>query len=106
MSYFKNRNRMYDYLDEIEGLYPLKISHGGVTVDYGRKRFYHTEFRIDANTDAKSFTIVTDWGYIRGCTSIHLCRNELVVESDFGNCKINMYYKNIEKFEVRIDELE
>lgn len=97
-----NRNQMYVYLDEL-GLYPCTIAHGKRS--NGKMKYYHTEFRLNERNQ-QSMTIITDWGYIRGCTSIHLCTNELVVESDFGRCKINIYYKNIEKFEVRVEEIE
>lgn len=98
-----NRNRMYEYLEEI-GMYSIFVSHGQ---NYkGRRKYYHTEFRPNREMHKDRFTIVTDWGYIRGCSSIHLCMRELVVESDFGHCKINMFYKNIEKFEVRLEDID
>ena len=97
-----NRNQMYLYLKD-KGMYPCSIYRGKRS--NGKGKFYHTEFRLNQETQ-QSITIITDWGYIRGCTSIHLCTNELVVESDYGQCKINIYYKNIEKFEVRVEEIE
>lgn len=88
-----NRNVMYDYLKSI-GMY---------SVFHRRKHGYHTEFRLN-NPNQKDATIYTDWGYIRHMRSIHLCANEMVIESEWSDMKINMYYKDISKFEVIIME--
>lgn len=91
-----NRNQMYHYLNDI-GLYKLIHRRSD-------KKSYHFEFVEDRNSDRKVYAIVTDWGYIRGFTSIHLCMNEIVVESDYGFAKINMFYKHMNKFEVLFDD--
>ena len=87
-----NRNVMYDYL-ESKGMYAIFVHHG---------KSYHTEFRLDK--DSQSYCeVITDWGYIRNVYSIHLCTNEVVIESKFGDMKVNVKYSKMEKFEVWIE---
>lgn len=99
-----NRNQLYNYLVDL-GLKRLIKHH------YGKKfnghYAYHTEFVPDMNTSMRIESIITDWGYIRGVNRIYICRNEIVLASDYDSCKINMNYKDIKKFEVRMyDENE
>jgi hypothetical protein len=89
---------MYHYLKD-KGLFPL-IHRNSKT----RGKTYHIEFVEDKYKDKKIYAIKTDWGYIRGFDSIHLCANEVVIVSDYGFAKINMYYKNINTFEVLFDD--
>ena len=89
-----NRNMMYDYLKSI-GMYP---------VIHRRKVGYHVEFRKDYRKNQTIEGIILDWGYVRGFDSIHLCRDEIVLEA--LDSKINIKYKSIEKFEVIIYEDE
>ena len=88
-----NRNTMYDYL-ESKGMKPIFIH---------RKKAYHTEFRLDKNQG--DCWIYTDWGYIRHVFSIHLCMNEIVVESKL-DMKVNIKYSSMKKFEVYIEEVD
>lgn len=89
-----NRNQMYNYLKEIE-LFP-KVHWGD--------RGYHVEFVEDTSKNYEITGIVFDWGFVRGVDSIHLCADEIVIECKFGFGKINVYYKNIDKFEVKMIE--
>jgi len=88
-----NRNVMYDYLLS-KGLYKIFIWADD-------RKSYHTKFRL--NMGQIDCTIVTDWGYIRHVESIHLCKNEIVIESQYSDMKINIFYKEIKKFEVEIE---
>lgn len=98
-----NRNQMYNYLKSL-GMKPIIHRRGKKGVKH---RSYHVEFVIDReNINQTIRMIMTDWGYIRGFQSIHLCKEEIVVVSDYGTGKINMYYKDINKFEVIIDEID
>ncbi len=94
-----NRNTMYEYLKQV-GMYPM-VHWKEVN---GKKKNYHVEFVENKNKDKRIYAIRTDWGYIRGCTSIHLCAKEIVIESDYGFTKINMYYKDIKNFEVLYED--
>lgn len=87
-----NRNVMYNYLKEL-GMYA--VFHRG-------EKGYHAEFRLNYDYDQEDATILTDWGYIRHIYSIHLCSDEIVIQSKYSDMKINMYYKDITKFEVII----
>lgn len=90
---------MYHYLKSL-GLYPVKV-----TGRYKRKKQYHVEFRENRKyPERKLQAVITDWGYVRGVFSIHLCLDEVVLESEYGDCKINIYYKSMGKFEVIYDE--
>ena len=89
-----NRNMMYEYLKSL-GMYGIFHRH-----KYG----YHTEFRLNQEENQYDATIKTDWGYIRHIYSIHLCANEIVIEAHFSDMKINMFYKDINTFEVSIME--
>ena len=93
-----NRNVMYQYLKSV-GMYPVMHRNSET-----KGKTYHIEFVEDRNKEKRIYAIKTDWGYIRGFTSIHLCTNEIVVESDYGFAKINMYYKDINTFEVLFDD--
>lgn len=91
-----NRNVMYDYLKDI-GMKPFFVYH--------KKGHYHTKFTLDEDEPNSYCIIVTDWGYIRGCNTINLCTDEVVIESEcyyLGTAKINIRYDKMEKFEVRI----
>ena len=89
-----NRNVMYNYLKEI-GLYPIFVHH-----ESGKS--YHVEFRTQQQ---HTYSIIeTDWGYIRRFSSIHLCTDEIVIETQIGEMKVNINYKDIKKFEVRLLE--
>lgn len=91
-----NRNMMYEYLKE-KGLYAIFVHRkDGKT--------YHTEFRLQPHQE--ECTLITEWGYIRHIYSIHLCQNEIVVESKFGDMKVNIKYSRMEKFEIQIYEKE
>lgn len=92
-----NRNQLYDYLTSL-GLFPLFI--------WRDKKSYHVEFRNNADSDEKIGAIVTDWGYITGVDSIHLFTNELAVTCGYEMGQINMYYSKLDKFEVRMEEIE
>lgn len=87
---------MYDYLKEI-GLYPSKIWR-----DASRKRHprYHMVFGENKDNNLRIDSIITDWGYLRGFDTIYLCANEVVIESPFESCKVNIKYNEINKFEV------
>lgn len=88
-----NRNMMYDLLKS-KGMYPIFVHRNNA-------KAYHVEFRLNRNqTDCR---IDTDWGYIRHVYSIHLCTNEIVIESRL-DMKVNILYRKIEKFEVLIEE--
>ena len=89
-----NRNQMYDYLKS-KGMYAIFR-----WADDGKS--YHAEFRL--NNGQTDCTIITDWGYIRHIYSIHLCMNEIVIEAYMDRMKININYKDIENFEVIIEE--
>ena len=89
-----NRNRMYNYLK----------SKGMYAIFQQRKGGYHVEFRLNHDLNQSDCTVVTDWGYIRHIYSIHLCRDEIVIEAYMDRMKINMYYRDIKKFEVMIVE--
>lgn len=65
---------------------------------------YHTEFRL--NEGQVDCRIDFDWGYIRHVNRIHLCKNEMVVESKFADMKVNINYKDIKKFEVYIEWMD
>lgn len=97
-----NRNQMYNYLKDI-GMYPIMRWR-----DPSKKRHpkYHIEFVVDRNSNLYIDSIVTDWGYLRGFNRIHLCRDEVVLESDFESAKVNIKYNKMNKFEVRIFERE
>ena len=90
---------MYIYLKSL-GMRPMMRWRGP------KHRFYHTEFVPERTSNQTINMIILDWGYVRGFQSIHLCKNEIVIESDYGNAKINMNYKDINKFEVIIDEID
>lgn len=89
-----NRNVMYDYLKE-KGMYAMFIWADD-------RKSYHTEFRLQPHQN--DCYIITDWGYIRHVQSIHLCMNEVVIVGGFGDLKVNINYKDMQKFEVRIWE--
>ena len=88
---------MYDYLKSI-GLFPVMHRRGKKK----KHRIYHIEFTTDYHKNQIIEYIYTDWGYIRGAESIHLCQNEIVIES--FHTKININYKDIDKFEVYLAE--
>ena len=90
-----NRNTMYEYLLS-EGMY--KIFRWA-----DDRKSYHTEFRPNKSSGQIDCKVVTDWGYIRHVEAIHLCKNELVIESRFSDMKVNIFYKEIKKFEVEIE---
>ena len=90
-----NRNQMYQYLKEI-GLYPVMHRRGPKK----KHRMYHIEFVPDKNKNHRISHILTDWGYIEGFEHIHLYANEVALESNYEFCKININYRDIEKFEV------
>lgn len=87
-----NRNQLYHYLKE-KGLYGIFRR---------RKNGYHVEFCENAESDYGIYRILTDWGYIRGVERIHLCTNEVVIESKYGFGKVNIFYKDMDKFEVEL----
>ena len=86
-----NRNTMYDCL----------FAKGIKTSRQYIGRGYHIIFNIEPNQECD---IVFDWGYIRGVQSIRLFTNECVIESRWEDMKVNVYYKDIDKFEVRLYE--
>lgn len=90
-----NRNMMYEYL--------LSLKMYKIFRWADDRKSYHTEFRLNNDENQTDCTIFTDWGFIRHVDSIHLCKNEIVIESKFSDMKINMFYRNIEKFEVKIE---
>lgn len=99
-----NRNQMYTYLKEI-GLIPL-IHHRGRK---HRQPVYHMEFVEDKESSLRIDSIITDWGYISGFNRINLYAREIALESNIDFCKININYKDINKFEVVMfdeDEIE
>ena len=46
--------------------------------------------------------LITDWGYIRHIDAFYLCKDEVVIEAKYSDMKVNMKYKSIEKFDVRV----
>lgn len=93
-----NRNMMYDYLLSV-GMYKMFQWADD-------RKSYHVEFRLNSDKGQSDCKIITDWGYIRHIHSIHLCKNEIVIESRFTDMKINMNYKDIKKFEVEIEYMD
>lgn len=91
---------MYEYLKGI-GLHPVMHRRGPKK----RHRIYHIEFTPDYREDYWIERIITDWGYLRGFNRIHLCLNEIVLENGMG-AKVNINYKDINKFEVVLEEDE
>jgi len=89
-----NRNEMYYYLKSI-GMFKLII---------WRETGYHVKFVPDNEKEYFSMRINLDWGYIREFDAIHLCTNEIVIETKYGFSKININYKSINKFEVILEE--
>ena len=89
---------MYDYLKDM-GMFPLMRGKVG-----GRKKKYYVSFVIDKDSDYTDCLIVTDWGYIRHVDAINLCANEIVIEAKYSDMKININYKDIDKFEVKLYE--
>ena len=87
-----NRNTVYDYLKS-KGMY-------GIFVWADNRKSYHTEFRL--NNGQGDCWIYFDWGYIRHVESIHLCQKEMVIESKYSDMKVNVFYKDIKNFEVKI----
>ena len=88
-----NRNQMYEYLKSL-GMY-------GIFRWAEDRNSYHAEFvKNNGQIDCR---INTDWGYIRHVERIHLCMNEIVIESKYSDMKINIMYKSMEKFEVEIE---
>lgn len=90
-----NRNTMYYYLKE-KGLYSIRRWSDD------RNR-YHTEFRPNRELDQKNITIKFDWGYVRNVKYIWLYASEIVLEGAISDLKINVNYRDIEKFEVDIE---
>lgn len=91
-----NRDEMYRLLKE-HGMYPVMIWADN-------RKSYHIRFDLNRNRDQHDCMILTEWGYIRHIVSIHLCTSEIVLEAEYGRMKVNIYYRNIDKFEVRIEE--
>lgn len=86
-----NRSTIYEYLKSTD-LYPLYYSKTG----------YHIRFVLQRH---QTFCRVNfGYGFVRGVESIYLCGNELVIESKYGDMKINLYYKDIQELEVYIEE--
>ena len=86
---------MYNYLRE-KGMYSI------TRWSDDRKR-YHMEFRLNEAESQKDCTVFLDWGYIRHIKYIWLCTSEIVLEGAISDMKININYRNIEKFEVEIE---
>ena len=69
------------------------------------ERGYYIEFYKD-NNKHESVSVLTDWGYIRGVDSIALCTYEVVILSQWEDMKVNLLYRKMDKFEVRVLERE
>lgn len=91
-----NRNELYHYLKDI-GLFGV-IHHG--------ERGYHFEFVEDATKNLEINAVRFDWGYLRNVKRIHLCANELVLEGNLTEMKVNVFYRHINEFEVEMIEKE
>lgn len=87
---------MYELLKDL-GMKPLFYGN-----KKGKKPKYYTKFTLDQESEQRDCLIETDWGYIRHVHSINLCQDEVVIESKYSDMKVNMYYKDIEKFDARI----
>ena len=83
-----NRNKMYDYLKET----------GMKSLFYRKGKGYYVKFVL--NLYIKYSQIIINDMYIRDFYSISLCTNEIVVRDEMDKMKINIKYKDIEKFEV------
>lgn len=90
-----NRNTMYDYLKSLK-MYQMSVWHES------RKK-YHMKFVLNSDEEQTYCEIVTDWGYIRDVHTIHLCRDEIVIEAKLSDMKVNIKYRTIKKFEVYIE---
>ena len=89
-----NRNVMYEYL-ESKGLF-LKV------IRTNNSHKYYVTFTIDQESDQVDCDLITDWGYIRHIDTFYLCRDEVVIEAKYSDMKVNIKYRNIEKFDVRV----
>lgn len=90
-----NRNVMYHYLTDL-GLYSIRRWSDD-------RHRYHTEFVMDRDSNQTDITIIFDWGYVRHVRYIWLCNSEIVIQGGLSDLKINVNYRDIEKFEVRIE---
>ena len=66
------------------------------------RRSYHTEFRLQSHQS--DCTVRFNFGYVRHIYSIHLCSNEIVIESKWSDMKVNVNYKDIEMIEIIVEE--
>ena len=66
---------------------------------------YNLEFYKD-NDIHETVSVITDWGHIREVESIALCTDEVVVLPKWSDMKVNILYKRMDVFEVRVIELE
>lgn len=88
-----NRNVMYHLLQDA-GLKDLSLWADD-------RKSYHTEFRLQPHQS--DCTAIFDFGYVRHIESIHLCRDEIVIEGKWSDMKINVRYTKIKEFEVRVE---
>lgn len=88
-----NRNQIYNYLKEIEELKPLFYKHG---------KGYHIRFVPKVWT--KYTQIILNDLYISDFYSITLLIQKIIVQGETSDMEIHIRYKNIEKFEVLIEE--
>ena len=92
-----NRNLMYDYLMG-KGLF-LKMIWRDTKK---RTPKYHVAFTLNKDEDQVDCDLITDWGYIRHIDAFYLCKDEVVIEAKYSDMKVNIKYKSIEKFDVRV----
>lgn len=90
-----NRSTIYDYM-KTTGLSIRK---------HKMERGYYLEFYKD-NDIHETVSVITDWGHIREVESIALCTDEVVVLPKWSDMKVNILYKRMDVFEVRVIELE
>lgn len=88
-----NRNTIYDYLKSIEELKPLFYKHG---------RGYHVRF-VPEVWMKYSQVVINDW-YVTDFYSITLLIQGIIIEGETSDMQIHLRYKNIEKFEVQVEE--
>ena len=91
-----NRNEVYEYLKS-QGLYPIARRHG--------KKKYHIEFVPNTeNGQYEIYCAYFDWGSITHIRSIHLCVDSVIIEGKLSDVEIQVYYKDMDNFEICMDE--
>lgn len=88
-----NRNQIYNYLKEIEGMKSLFYKHG---------KGYHVKFVPEIWTKISEIWIGDI--FIENFYSITLLIQEIIIEGETGDMEIHIKYKDIESFYVYIEE--